>query len=151
MLDASPATLDRLLREHRTRPAARPRSGSEVRRQVSLREHRPTATDPGWIHADTVFHCGTSTRGSFACSLTMVCIFSQWSVLRATWNHSDLAIHTRIAEEEKRLPFPLLGIHTVLRCLCYLSHRGVQGGEEPGCSAVNPQECCVHARSAAAL
>jgi hypothetical protein len=42
----------------------------------------------------------------------MVCTYSQWSILRTTWKHSDLAIHTRIAEEEKRLPFPLLGIHT---------------------------------------
>ena len=112
VLQASPATLDRLLRQHRTGPAARPRAGSEVRRQVPLREHPPTATEPGWLQADTVFHCGTSTRGSFACSLTMVCTYSQWSVLRATWNHSDQAIHARIAEEEKRLPFPLRGCHT---------------------------------------
>jgi hypothetical protein len=49
VLEASPATLDRLLREHRTRPAARPRAGSEVRRQVPLREHPATAAAPGWL------------------------------------------------------------------------------------------------------
>ncbi len=113
VLRASPATLDRLLAgERRGRPAARPRSGSEVRRQVALREHPATAAEPGWLQADTVFHCGASTRGSFTCSLVLVDTASQWNVLRATWNHSDLAIHSRIAEEEKRLPFPLLGLHT---------------------------------------
>jgi hypothetical protein len=112
-LRASPATLDRLLSsQRRERPAARPRAGSEVRRQIPLREHAATAVEPGWLQADTVFHCGTSTRGSFTCSLVLVDTASQWNVLRATWNHSDLAIHSRIAEEEKRLPFPLLGIHT---------------------------------------
>lgn len=113
VLRASPATLDRLLSsQRRGRSAARPRAGTEVRRQVPLREHPCTAAAPGWLQADTVFHCGSSTRGSFVCSLVLVDTATQWSILRATWNHSDHAIHGRIAEEEQRLPFPLLGIHT---------------------------------------
>jgi hypothetical protein len=112
VLQASPATLDRLLAGERRPPAARPRAGSEVRRQVPLRDHPATAAEPGWLQADTVFHCGESTRGGFVCSLTMVCTCTQWAVLRATWNHSDRVIHGRIAEEEKRLPFRLLGFHT---------------------------------------
>lgn len=112
VLEASAATLDRLLSGERRRPAARPRAGSEVRRQVPLRDHPATAAEPGWLQADTVFHCGESTRGSFVCSLTMVCTCTQWTSLRATWNRSDRVIHGRIAEEEKRLPFALRGFHT---------------------------------------
>ena len=113
VLRASAATLDRLLAtERKDRPAARPRAGSEVRRQIPLREHAATADHPGWLQADTVFHCGTSTKGTFVCSLTMIDTASQWSILRATWNRSDRVIHARIAEEEKRLPFALLGLHT---------------------------------------
>lgn len=112
VLRASAATLDRLLAGSRRRPAARPRAGSEVRRQIPLRDHPATATEPGWLQADTVFHCGESTGGSFACSLTMVCTCTQWAVLRATWNRSDRVMHGRIAEEEKRLPFALRGFHT---------------------------------------
>jgi len=113
VLRASPATLDRLLSgQRRGRAPARPRAGSEVRRQVPLREHSATAAEPGWMQADTVFHCGASTRGSFTCSLVLADTASEWNVLRATWNHRDHAIHSRIAEEEKRLPFPLPGLHT---------------------------------------
>lgn len=113
VLKISAAQIDRLLSDCRRRGGAkRPRPGSEVRAQVPLREHEATAREPGWMQADTVWHCGTSTAGSFVHSLLLTCTCTQWSVVRATWNRSDRVIHERMQQIEQTLPFAIKGCHT---------------------------------------
>lgn len=112
VLKVSAAQIDRMLSLERTPGRRRPRAGSEARSQVPLRERPATAMEPGWMQADTVWHCGSSTAGTFACSLLMTCTFSHWTVTRATWNHSDRVVHGRIRETEQSLPFAILGCHT---------------------------------------
>lgn len=118
LLKISPAAIDRLLRPDREREREktgarrRPRAGSEVRAQVPLREGPGTGSGPGWLQADTVWHCGGSTAGTFVCSLLMTCTWSHWTVVRATWNHSDRVIHGRVREIEATLPFAIRGCHT---------------------------------------
>jgi hypothetical protein len=112
VLKVSAAQMDRLLCPDRPPGRRRPRAGSEARSQVPLRERPATATEPGWMQADTVWHCGQSTRGTFVCSLLMTCTFSHWTVTRATWNHSDRVVQGRIRETEQSLPFAILGCHT---------------------------------------
>jgi hypothetical protein len=112
VLKVSAAQIDRMLGRERPPGRRRPRAGSEARSQVPLRERPATATEPGWMQADTVWHCGTSTAGTFVCSLLMTCTFSHWTVTRATWNHSDRVVHGRIREAEQSLPFAILGCHT---------------------------------------
>ena len=112
VLAISAAQIDRLRRRDRPPGRRRPRAGSEARAQVPLRDRAATALEPGWMQADTVWHCGESTAGTFVCSLLMTCTYSHWTVLRATWNHSDRVVHGRIRETEQSLPFALLGWHT---------------------------------------
>ena len=112
VLKISAAQIDRLLVSERPPGRRRPRAGSEARSQVPLRDRPATATEPGWLQADTVWHCGSSTAGTFVCSLLLTCTFSHWTVTRATWNHSDRVVHGRICEIEQSLPFIILGCHT---------------------------------------
>ena len=112
VLKISAAQIDRLLAPTRKPGRRPPRAGSEARSQVPLRERPATATEPGWLQADTVWHCGQTTAGTFVCSLLLTCTFSHWTVTRATWNHSDRVVHGRIREVEQSLPFPILGCHT---------------------------------------
>lgn len=112
VLKISAAQIDRLLASARPPGRRRPRAGSEARSQVPLRDRPATATEPGWLQADTVWHCGTSTAGTFVCSVLMTCTFSHWTVTRATWNHSDREVHGRIRQIEQNLPFSILGCHT---------------------------------------
>lgn len=115
----SAAAIDRLPRPDRERErektgggSRRPRPGNEVRAQVPLREGPATGSEPGLIQADTVWHCGEKGAGTFACSLLLTCAWSHWTVVRATWNHSDRVIHGRVREIEETLPFAILGCHT---------------------------------------
>jgi hypothetical protein len=112
VLKVSAAQIDRMLCPERPAGRRRPRAGSEARSQVPLRDRPATATEPGWLQADTVWHCGQSTAGTFVCSLLLTCTFSHWTVTRATWNHSDRVVHGRIRETEESLPFAILGCHT---------------------------------------
>ena len=112
VLKVSAAQIDRILSPDRVPGRRRPRAGSEARSQVPLRDRPATALEPGWMQADTVWHCGPSTAGTFVCSLLMTCTFSHWTVTRATWNHSDQVVHGRIRETEQSLPFAILGCHT---------------------------------------
>ena len=108
----SPAAIDRLLRRHKAGPPiGRPKAHASVRAQVPLRDRAATGSEPGWVQADTVFHCGESTAGCFACGLLVVDTFSQRVEVRATWNRSDRVVHARLGEIEGMLPFALRGVH----------------------------------------
>ena len=108
----SAAQIDRLLRRSKAGGKRRPRAGTGAMAQVPLRERPATATEPGWVQMDTVWHCGESTRGSFVCSLTAVDTCTQWTELRAMWNHSERSTLERIGQIEAALPFALKGCHT---------------------------------------
>lgn len=113
ILGMSAVQMDRRMGPFKARGAKRrPAPGCEVRAQVPLRTGPWEVKVPGWIEADTVAHCGGSMAGSFAWSLVLTDIHSQWTEVRATWNHSDRVIHQRIREIEAMLPFTILGMDT---------------------------------------
>ena len=112
LLKISAAQIDRLLRADKLKARRRPRPGSGAMAQVPLRQRPATADEPGWVQMDTVWHCGESTRGSFVCSLTAVDTCTQWTELRAMWNHSERAVVGRLGQIEAALPFELKGAHT---------------------------------------
>ena len=66
-------------------------------------------SQPGWLEADTVAHCGSSPAGDFIWSVTYTDIFSQWTESRAVWNKGAAGVVTRTREVEAALPFALLG------------------------------------------
>lgn len=112
LLSMSASTIDRLLKPCKVN-LKRGLSGTKPGR--ILKKHIPIKTDqwneaqPGFLEADTVAHCGTTLEGSFAWSLTMTDIYSQWTEMRAVWNKGADGVVEQIKDIEKCLPFDILG------------------------------------------
>lgn len=112
LLAASASTLDRLLKAARV---AHPKGlcgtkpGTLLKKQIPIRCEHWDVTQPGFIEADTVAHCGNSLAGDFVWSLTMTDILTGWTECRATWNKGAQGVITQIQAIEAVLPFPLKG------------------------------------------
>ena len=101
MLDTiSAATIDRLLKPIRAKTGRKGLSGTKP--GTLLKKHIPIqagvwdVTQPGFIEADTVAHCGDSLAGDFVWSLTMTDICTGWTECRATWNKGADGVMTQI-------------------------------------------------------
>jgi hypothetical protein len=106
----SAATIDRLLAPRRVqRGRALTRPGSLLRTQIPIRTDTWDITQPGFLEADSVAHCGQSMAGSFIWSITYTDICTGWTVLRAVWNRGAHEVLQRTREVEQRLPFPIRG------------------------------------------
>src|SRR5580700_6687630 len=109
----SAATLDRLLAparaEHGGRGRCGTKPGSLLRSEIPIRTGTWDLTQPGYLEADSVAHCGTSLAGSFIWSLTYTDILSGWTEGGAVWNKGATGVLTATREVEARLPFALLG------------------------------------------
>jgi len=113
LLSISASSLNRRLRPIRARyPHGKhggTKPGSLLKQHIPIRTHNWDVSQPGFIEADTVAHCGGSLEGSFVWSLTFTDIFSGWTVNRAVWNKGAHGVVRQVKELERRLPFPLLG------------------------------------------
>jgi hypothetical protein len=113
LLSISAATIDRLLAP--TRAKARPRGrcatkpGSLLRNQIPIRTHNWDISQPGFMEADTVAHCGNSLAGDFIWSLTLTDIHTGWTECRATWNNGATGVIQQIKNIEASLAFELKG------------------------------------------
>lgn len=113
LLAMSASTIDRLLRPVRARVSRKglsgTRPGSLLKTQIPIRTHHWDITQPGFMEADTVAHCGNSLAGDFAWSLTLTDILTTWTEIRATWNKGAVGVCDQIENIEAQLPFNLLG------------------------------------------
>ena len=113
LLSVSAATIDRLLAKTRakTRPKGRcaTKPGSLLRNQIPIRTHNWDISQPGFMEADTVAHCGNSLAGDFIWSLTLTDIHTGWTEARATWNNGATGVIQQIENIQDGLPFKLKG------------------------------------------
>lgn len=113
LLMISPATIDRLLKPHRARYKRHGLSGTKpgylLKNQIPIKTDHWDVTQPGFMEADTVAHCGPSIAGDYVWSITLTDIASSWTEIRATWNKGAEGVVEQIKNIEKNLPFPLLG------------------------------------------
>ena len=112
VLAASPATLDRLLKPIRvTTPKglSGTKPGTLLKNQIPIRSGCWDVSQPGFMEADTVAHCGNSLSGDFVWSLTLTDILTGWTECRATWNKGSTGVVNQIKAIEQALPFALLG------------------------------------------
>lgn len=113
LLSVSAATIDRLLAK--TRAKTRPRGlggtkpGRLLRNQIPIRTHSWDISQPGFMEADTVAHCGNSMAGDFIWSLTLTDIHTGWTECRATWNNGATGVIEQIKNIQINLPFELKG------------------------------------------
>lgn len=113
LLNISPATIDRRLKPIRAKLSGKGLGGTKpgtlLRNQIPIRTHAWDVTEPGFVGADTVAHCGNSLAGDFVWSLTITDYCSGWTEGRATWNKGAHGVLTQIQDIEAKLPFDLKG------------------------------------------
>lgn len=113
LLKMSAATIDRLLKplrlEHPSKRGCGTRPGKMLKHQIPIKTDHWDVTQPGFMEADTVAHCGDTMRGTFVWSLTMTDIYSGWTEIRATWNKGAEGVLGQVKSIEQSLPFPLQG------------------------------------------
>jgi len=109
----SPASIDRLLKPLRATLGKKGLSGTKP--GTLLKKHIPIqagvwdVTQPGFIEADTVAHCGDSLAGDFVWSLTMTDLCTGWTECRATWNKGSTGVMAQIKAIQQALPFAVRG------------------------------------------
>lgn len=113
LLKISPASIDRLLNKYR-REVGRGLSTTKaqlswIKSRIPIELLHGTVTQPGFVEADTVAHCGNSTAGSYVNTLTMTDLYSGWTENRACFTKDALCVLEQIMNIEKTLPFLMLG------------------------------------------
>jgi hypothetical protein len=112
LLQMSSSTIDRLLSPLRAKYKPKyggTKPGSLLKTQIPIKTDQWNSTEPGYVEADTVAHCGGSMTGDFIWSLTLTDIYSGWTELRAVWNKGATGVVTQIHDIEAHLPFRLKG------------------------------------------
>ena len=113
LLSISAASIDRVLKPIRAKHGKRGLSGTKpgtlLKNQIPIRTSTWDITEPGFMEADTVAHCGNSLAGDFVWSLTLTDIYSGWTECRATWSKGAVGVVEQIKDIESLLPFPLKG------------------------------------------
>jgi hypothetical protein len=116
LMAVSPATIDRLLVEHR-RQAGRRRGGTKpgslLKKQIPVRTWAEwTEKRPGFCELDLVDHSGgIIVRGSdHAWTLCFTDVHTAWTECVAVRNKAQVYVFAAILRARQRLPFPLLGI-----------------------------------------
>lgn len=113
LLTVSASTIDRLLAPVRAASGKRGLSGTKpgtlLKNQIPLQGQAWDVSQPGFIEADTVAHCGNSLAGDFVWSLTMTDLYSGWTECRATWNKGADGVMNQIKAIQRALPFAIKG------------------------------------------
>ena len=115
LLRVSAATIDRLLAPERRRLRIKGRSGTKpgslLRRQIPIRTFAEWSEDrPGFCEVDLVAHDGGDPSGEFAQTLTLTCVHSGWTEVRALPNKAQRWCFEALMGIRGHLPFPLLGL-----------------------------------------
>ena len=116
VLTISASQIDRVLAPKKTGRGKinrrTPKTNAAIKALVPIRAECWNATEPGWIEADTVAHCGGDMSGSFLWTLTATDIYSGWTEVRASWNRGQHNVCGAFSKIEEGLPFTILGVDT---------------------------------------
>ena len=116
LLQISPATVDRLLAPYKHNSnlgISTTRPGGLLKNQIKVRTFADwNDVVPGFMEADLVAHCGTSTSGSFLNSLVLTDIASRWTEFFPLLSKCDSGVIAALRAAKQLLPFLLLGLDT---------------------------------------
>ena len=116
LLSMSAATADRLLRSQRTsgrRGISTTRAGPLLKQQIPIctfEEWRET--QPGFLEADLVAHCGTDIEGGYLYTLTLTDVATGWTECLPLLHRSQEAVLAALQRARTLFPFPILGVDT---------------------------------------
>ena len=111
LTQVSSSTIDRILVAHRglVNRGLSTTSPSLIKNKIPIKLLDGGITEPGFVEADTVAHCGTSMAGEFVNTLTVTDLLSGWTELRAVWGKSAEAVVGAIKSIDEKLPFKIKG------------------------------------------
>jgi hypothetical protein len=113
LLSISASTIDRILAKKRSqftkRGLSTTKPGSLLKTHIPIKTEQWDESRPGYLEADTVAHCGSSSAGMFILTLNTVDIATGWSEQRAVWGKGKVGVQQQIADIESSLPFHLRG------------------------------------------
>lgn len=114
LLKASSSTLDRVLKSYKTSTSKNQTNGTitTLKALIPIVDYRRHIQKPGYLYADTVAHCGTTMKGSFAWTLTLTDDYTQWTSNRAIWNKGQYETCRALGRLINQFPFPAQGINT---------------------------------------
>ena len=114
VLSVSPATLDRVLRGFKVDDIhkANKQTISALKQSIPIIDTTRKIDIPGHLYADTVAHCGDSTRGSFVWTLTVTDDLTLWTQNRAIWNKGQEATCAAFLYLLREMPFMVRSINT---------------------------------------
>ena len=116
LLRVSPATAERLLHTQR-QPAPQglstTKAGSLLKHQIPIRTFQQwDETQPGFLEADLVAHCGGHPEGSFLYTLTLTDIATGWTECLPLLYRSPEMVEAALMQARTLFPFPILGLDT---------------------------------------
>jgi hypothetical protein len=115
LLTVSAATIDRMLAPERRRLRVNGRSGTKpgtlLKRQIPIRTFAEwDEASPGFCEVDLVAHDGGDPSGDFCQTLTLTCVNTGWTEVRALRNKAQRWCFEALQDIERSLPFRLLGL-----------------------------------------
>jgi hypothetical protein len=111
----SVATVERLLRKHRSRKARLPRPGprraNQVTKGVPMKRIAWDIREPGHFEVDLVHHSGESTAGEYGHTLQLLDVATGWSERVMLAGRSYQAMREAFEQVSQRLPFAIKELH----------------------------------------
>ena len=110
----SPATIDRHLapvkRRLRKKTYGTTKPGTLLKHMIPIQTEAWDVRVPGYLEADTVAHCGSSSEGPFVSTLDTTDFDTTWSERRALPNKGEDAVVMAMTEIEEAIPFRFRGL-----------------------------------------
>jgi hypothetical protein len=115
LMDISPATIDRLLKNEKMKFKLKGRSltkpGTLLKHSIPMRTFADwNEKEPGFVEADLVGHDGGNLRGEFLYSLDVTDVHTGWTETRAIRNKAQIWTFNALKEVRERFPFPIKGL-----------------------------------------
>jgi hypothetical protein len=116
LLAISGATADRLLSSQRTlsqRGLSTTRAGTLLKQQIPIRTFQEwNETQPGFLEADLVAHCGNDIEGGYLYTLTLTDVATGWTECLPLLYRSQETVLAALRQARLLFPFPILGVDT---------------------------------------
>lgn len=116
LLAMSAATADRLLSSQRKRGQrglSTTRAGTLLKQQIPIRTFEEwKETQPGFLEADLVAHCGTDIEGGYLYTLTLTDVATGWTECLPLLYRSQETVLAALQQARLLFPFPIQGIDT---------------------------------------
>lgn len=117
LLAISAASIDRALAEekaaYRLKERGGPRPSSSLLHRIPIQTHSEARADrPGFVEIDLVGHDGGTSMGEYIQTLDVTDRYSGWTETQAVRNKAQEWVFAALKDIRRRLPFPLLGIHS---------------------------------------